>query len=151
MSFLFLYMYIYIYSYSFGYFLQTRLKIIMRPEYVQVIPVSLKLRHQSAFEALFLFFSIFSTRAFICLFMNILNIVFSGTRLLLWAQQSYPPAVQIFCSRGAANQKEAGLKGKGGKKSQGATPRPTMRWTRITLNCESFSVSYSFTFKKYIG
>lgn len=40
-------------------------------------------------------------------------------QLLLWVQQSYPPAVQIFCSRGTANQKEAGLKGKGGKKVSG--------------------------------
>lgn len=40
----------------------------MRPEYVQVIPVRQKLRHQSAFEALFLFFFYFF---YSCFYMSV--------------------------------------------------------------------------------
>lgn len=148
MSFLFLYMYIYIY-------IQLQLWILLintakdnnEARVCTSNPCETKAQTSVCFWSSVSFFFYFF---YSCFYMSVYEYpqYCLLRQLLLWAQQSYPPAVQIFCSRGTANQKEAGLKGKGGKKSQGATPRPTMRWTRITLNCESFSVSYSFTFKK---
>lgn len=40
------------------------------------------------------------------------HMVIYGTQLWLWVQKPHPPAAQILCSRGAANQRKDGLKGK---------------------------------------